>query len=259
MIAWLHEFGDMLLETLRAVTPIIGILVLFQLLVIRKPLPHPGRILAGFVYVLLGIALFLVGLKIALFPIGNLMAQQLTAPNFLGIGHDAGRALWHAYVWVYLFAGSIGFATAMAEPTLIAVAVKASEVSAGSIRALPLRLAVAIGVGSGLALGTFRIVTGAPTYAYILTGYALVAVQTAFAPKVIVGLAYDAGNVASSTVTVPIVTALGLGLASAVPGRNPLLDGFGLIAFTCLIPIITVLGYAQIAMWWSRRNQSTDD
>lgn len=259
MIAWLHEFGDMLLETLHAVTPIIGILVLFQLLVIRKPLPHPGRILAGFVYVLLGIALFLVGLKIALFPIGNLMAQQLTAPNFLGIGHDAGRALWHAYVWVYLFAGSIGFATAMAEPTLIAVAVKASEVSAGSIRALPLRLAVAIGVGSGLALGTFRIVTGAPTYAYILTGYALVAVQTAFAPKVIVGLAYDAGNVASSTVTVPIVTALGLGLASAVPGRNPLLDGFGLIAFTCLIPIITVLGYAQIAMWWSRRNQSTDD
>src|SRR5690606_7387477 len=163
---WLHEFGDMLLETLHAVTPIIGILVLFQLLVIRKPLPHPGRILAGFVYVLLGIALFLVGLKIALLPIGNLMAQQLTAPNFLGIGHDAGRALWHAYVWVYLFAGSIGFATAMAEPTLIAVAVKASEVSAGSIRALPLRLAVAIGVGSGLALGTFRIVTGAPTYAY---------------------------------------------------------------------------------------------
>jgi hypothetical protein len=259
MNEWLHEFGHILLETLRAVSPIIGILVLFQLLVIRKPLPHPGRILVGFLYVLLGIALFLVGLKMALFPIGDLMAQQLTAPDFLGIEPDTGRVHWYSYIWVYLFAGCIGFAAAMAEPTLIAVAVKVSEVSAGSIRALPLRLAVALGVGGGLALGTFRIVTGAPLYTYILTGYAIVAIQTVFAPKVIAGLAYDAGNVASSTVTVPIVTALGLGLAAAVPGRNPLLDGFGLIAFTCLIPIINVLGYGQIAIWWTRRNQATEN
>jgi hypothetical protein len=255
----LREFGSILLETLRAVTPIIGILLLFQLLVIRKPIPHPGRIFTGFFYVLLGIAVFLVGLKMALFPIGELMAQQLTAENFLGSEHDPERTHWYGYIWVYLFAGSIGFATAMAEPTLIAVAVKVSEISAGSIKALPLRLAVALGVGCGLAFGTFRIVTGGPLYAYILTGYAIVAVQTAFAPKLIAGLAFDCGNVASSTVTVPIVTALGLGLAAAVPGRNPLLDGFGLIAFTCLIPIITVLGYAQAAMWWSRRNQATEN
>lgn len=259
MNEWLHEFGTTLLETLRSVAPIIGILLVFQFLVLRKPLSHPGRIVAGFFYVMLGIALFLSGLKMALFPIGELMAQQLTAPQFLGDEHDPDRVHWYGYIWVYLFAGSIGFATAMAEPTLIAVAVKASEISAGSIKALPLRLAVALGVGCGLALGTFRIVTGAPLYAYILTGYAIVAVQTAFAPKLIAGLAFDSGNVASSTVTVPIVTALGLGLAAAVPGRNPLLDGFGLIAFTCLIPIINVLGYAQVAMWWSRRNRATDN
>lgn len=258
MNEWLNEFKYILQDTLQSVLPIIGILLLFQFLVVRKPVAHPGQIFVGFFYVLLGITLFVLGLKMALFPIGELMAQQLSEPNFLGIEHDPNRVHWYSYIWVYLFAGSIGFAAAMAEPTLTAVAMKASEVSAGTIRALPFRVAVALGVGCGLALGTFRIVTGAPLYAYILPGYVLVAIQTAFAPKIIAGLAYDSGNVASSTVTVPIVTALGLGLAAAVPGRNPLLDGFGLIAFTCLIPIINVLGYAQIAVWWTQRNQATD-
>ncbi|WP_133717429.1 DUF1538 domain-containing protein [Methylocaldum gracile] len=259
MSEWLHEFGDVLLETLRAVSPIVAMLVLFQLLVIRKPLPNPGRILVGFVYVLLGVALFLEGLKMALFPVGELMAKQLTAPEFLGAAYHAGGTQWHAYIWVYFFAASIGFATTLAEPALIAVALKAAEVSAGAINPWGLRLAVACGAAVGLALGTFRIVTGTDLHLYIIAGYVVVVVQTTLAPRMIVGLAYDSGGVTTSTVTVPIVTALGLGLASAVPGRNPVADGFGLIAFTCLFPIISVLGYAQIAAWWSRRNRSTDN
>ncbi|HYE34112.1 DUF1538 domain-containing protein [Methylocaldum sp.] len=259
MSDWLREFGNVLLETLRAVTPIVMMLVLFQVLVIRKPLPNPRRILVGFVYVLLGVALFLEGLKMALFPVGDLMAKQLTAPEFLGAAHHAGSVHWHTYIWVYLFAGSIGFATTLAEPALIAVALKAAEVSAGAINPWGLRLAVACGAAFGLALGTFRIVTGTDLYLYIVTGYVVVVIQTALAPRMIVGLAYDSGGVTTSTVTVPIVTALGLGLASAVPGRNPLADGFGLIAFTCLFPIISVLGYAQIAAWQTRRNRQTDN
>jgi len=259
MNEWLHELGSALLETLRAVSPIVTMLVLFQLLAIRKPLPNPRRIVVGFVYVLLGVALFLQGLKIALFPIGDLMARQLTAPEFLGAAPHDGGVHWYAYIWVYLFAASIGFATTLAEPALIAVALKAAEVSAGAINPWGLRLAVACGAALGLAVGTFRIVTGTDLHFYIIAGYVVVLIQTAFAPRMIVGLAYDSGGVTTSTVTVPIVTALGLGLASAVPGRNPLADGFGLIAFTCLFPIISVLGYAQIAAWRTRRNRSGDN
>lgn len=258
MSAWLSHFGETLLTVLRDVAPIAGILVLFQMLVIRRPLPNPRRILVGFIYVLLGVTMFLEGLDMALFPLGDLMARQLTAPEFTGVAAGSGAATWDRYVWVYLFAGCIGFATTLAEPALIAVAIKATEISAGAINPWGLRLAVATGASSGLVLGTFRIVTGTDIFYFILAGYAVVMVQTVFAPKIIVGLAYDSGGVTTSTVTVPIVTALGLGLASAVPGRNPLLDGFGLIAFTCLCPIISVLGYAQTAAWWSRRARSTE-
>ncbi|MCP3898634.1 MAG: DUF1538 domain-containing protein, partial [Desulfobacteraceae bacterium] len=140
----------------------------------------------------------------------------------------------------------IGFATTIAEPSLIAVAYKANEVSAGTISQWGLRITVALGVAFGISLGTFRIITGTPLYMYIFVGYMIVIVQTIFAPKNIIPLAYDSGGVTTSTVTVPLVAALGLGLASSVPGRNPALDGFGLIAFASLCPIITVMGYAQL-------------
>jgi Protein of unknown function (DUF1538) len=223
--------------------------------VIRKPMAHPKKMLLGFMCVLLGVAFFLEGLEMALFPLGKLMAKQLTSPAFLGV-HDLTLATWQTYGWVYVFAASIGFATTFAEPSLLAVAIKAEQISGGAIRAFGLRCAVSIGVAFGIALGAFRIVTGFELYYFIVVGYVIVIIQTAFAPKLIIGLAYDSGGVTTSTVTVPLVTALGLGLAQAIPGRNPLIDGFGLIAFASLFPIIAVLGYAQMAQWLSRRKRS---
>lgn len=198
----------------------------------------------GGVYVVIGLAMFLMGLEKALFPIGEIMAQQLSDPTFL-MGTEEKTLTWASYYWIYIFAAMIGFATTVAEPSLIAVAIKAKEVSAGTIGVWGLRITVAIGVAIALAIGTFRIVTGTPLYLYILIGYIIVIIQTIFAPRQLIALAYDSGGVTTSTVTVPIVAALGLGLSNAVPGRNPAIDGFGLIAFASLIPIITVLGYAQ--------------
>lgn len=254
MIEWLLSFWQTLLGTFRDVMPIAAIIIGFQILIIRKPIHQPKKIFVGFFYVLLGIALFLQGLEMALFPIGELMAKQLTAPEFLNIDNSLSNVPWQAYYWVYIFAASIGFATTLAEPALIAVAIKAQEISGGAIHALGLRLAVSVGVAFGIALGAYRIVSGTELYIFIIVGYVIVIIQTFFAPKMIIGLAYDSGGVTTSTVTVPLVTALGLGLASTVPGRNPLLDGFGLIAFASLFPIIAVLGYAQIADWNSRRS-----
>lgn len=257
MIIWLTHFSLALLATCRDVLPIAAIIIGFQLLVIRKPLPHPKKTLIGFVYVLLGIAFFLEGLDMALFPLGKIMAKQLTSAEFLGMNAQQQGLVWQTYVWVYVFAACIGFATTLAEPSLLAVAIKAEQISGGTIKAWGLRIAVSIGVAFGIALGTFRIVTGIELYVFIVAGYVLVLIQTLFAPKPIIGLAYDSGGVTTSTVTVPLVTALGLGLAQAVPGRNPLIDGFGLIAFASLFPIITVLGYAQLAAWLSKRNLSS--
>lgn len=249
----LIDFGWVFLATVRDVLPIALVILGFQVFVLREPLKNPKRITVGFIYVLLGIALFLKGLEIALFPLGEIMAEQLTAPEFIQFDAGATRVPWEKYYWVYVFAACIGFATTLAEPSLIAVATKAQEISGGAIQALALRMAVSIGVAFGIALGTYRIVTGTELYLYIIAGYLIVIVQTIFAPKLIIGLAYDSGGVTTSTVTVPLVTALGLGLSSSVPGRNPLLDGFGLIAFASLFPIITVLGYGQIAVWWGKR------
>jgi Protein of unknown function (DUF1538) len=257
MIEWLIHFALKLLETCRDILPIAATIIGFQLLVIRRPLPHLKKTLVGFLYVLLGIAFFLEGLDMALFPLGSLMASQLTMPEFLGINPLAKAVSWQTYFWVYAFAASIGFATALAEPALLAVANKAEEISGGAIRPWGLRIAVAIGVGFGIALGTFRIVTGTELYYFIVAGYVVVIIQTIFAPKMIIGLAYDTGGVTTSMVTVPLVTALGLGLAQAIPGRNPVLDGFGLIAFASLFPIIAVLGYAQIAHWRGKKNLSS--
>jgi hypothetical protein len=247
-----------LLETVGDVVPIATVLFGFQWLVLRRPIPHLGNVLLGFVYVLLGLAFFLDGLQMALFPLGKLMAQQLTDPVFI-FGADAivdeAHLHWSLYGWVYVFAFAIGFATTIAEPSLLAVAIKANQVSGGSIGVWGLRVAVAIGVAFGISLGAFRIVSGTPLHWYIIAGYVVVVIQTLFAPKIIIALAYDSGGVTTSTVTVPLVAALGLGLASTVPGRSALLDGFGLIAFASLFPIMSVIAYAQISEFISRRSK----
>ena len=251
---YLEKLTHMGLATLRDVVPIALVIFVFQLAVLRRPIPNLGRVLLGFAYVLVGLTLFLLGLEEALFPLGRAMAQQLTDPVFIGTLAGDGAPRWQDYYWVYLFAAAIGFSTTIAEPSLIAVALKASEVSGGAISVWGLRVAVGVGVAVGIALGTFRIVTGTPLHAYIIAGYVVVVIQTLFAPRMIVPLAYDSGGVTTSTVTVPLVTALGLGLASTVPGRSPLLDGFGLIAFASLFPMMTVMGYAQLSAWRARRN-----
>jgi hypothetical protein len=241
------EFLATLKNTVVDVLPILSIILGFQLLVIRKPIPHIKQVGFGFIYVLIGLALFLLGLEKALFPLGKMMAEQLTAPEFIHPGEQILTVIrWSDYTWVYIFAAAIGFSTTIAEPSLIAVAIKAEEVSGGAINANSLRISVAIGVAIGIALGSFRIVAGHPIHYYIISGYIIVVIQTFFCPKLIVPLAYDSGGVTTSTVTVPLVAALGLGLASTIPGRSPLIDGFGLIAFASLCPIIAVMAYAQI-------------
>ena len=251
----LISFGYTLLTMLRDVLPIAAILFGFQILVLRRPIKNPARVAMGMIFVLLGLTLFLEGLESALFPIGRLMAEQLTAPEFIYDSETAvpGQAQWLNYLWVYAFAAAIGFATTVAEPALLAVAIKANQVSGGTITVRGLRYAVAIGVAVGVALGVFRIVTGTPLHWFIISGYIVVIIQTMFAPKQIIPLAYDSGGVTTSTVTVPLVAALGLGLAETIPGRSPLLDGFGLIAFASLFPIIGVMAYAQLVELKARR------
>lgn len=243
IVAALGTIGSTILDVL----PIAAFLVAFQALVIRKPLPNARRMAGGFVLVIIGLGLFLIGLEQALFPVGRLMAEQLTSPELLGADPATGVVDWHAYIWVYAFALSIGFATTIAEPALLAVALKAHEVSGGAISVWGLRVAVALGVAVGVGLGCYRIVSGLSMHLFIMAGYVVVVLQTIWSPKLIVALAYDSGGVTTSTVTVPLITALGLGLAEALPGRSPLLDGFGLVAFASLFPIISVLAYAQLS------------
>ncbi len=252
-----YQIYQTTLTTFSDVLPIVAILFGFQFAVIRKPVPNLGRVIIGFFWVLIGLSLFLIGLEWALFPIGKLMAEQLTDPIFLAGENLAAAAnlTWSDYYWVYLFAFLIGFATTIAEPSLIAVAIKANEVSGGAIGVWGLRLSVALGVAIGISLGCYRIVVGDPIHYYIMVGYVIVVLQTLVAPKLIIPLAYDSGGVTTSTVTVPLVAALGLGLAGTVPGRNPLIDGFGLIAFASLFPIMSVMAYAQISDKLSKKTQ----
>jgi len=249
------EFFNTLWLTVGDVVPIVLIFLFFQVLVIRRKLPDMPRIMVGFVCVIVGMSLFIMGLEKALFPLGELMAKQLTAPAF--IYPDSGVLPevihWQDYYWVYVFAASIGLATTIAEPALIAVAIKAEEVSGGTIGVWGLRIAVGCGVAIGLAIGTFRIVTGTPLPYYIITAYVFVLIQTHYAPRSIIPLAYDSGGVTTSTVTVPLVAALGLGLASTIPGRSPVMDGFGLIAFASVCPIISVMAYVQLTQWLQKR------
>lgn len=258
-LGWLGEILGIFFQTLLDVAPIAIILVGFQVGVLRQRIPHLQQVLIGSFYVVLGLTLFLFGLDKALFPLGETLAKQLTDPAFVGGGRSASDLDWSDYYWTYLFAFAIGFATTVAEPSLIAVAIKAKDVSGGTVGAWGLRLAVALGVALSLAVGTFRIVSGTPLYLYMIAGYIVVVIQTLYTPRMIVPLAYDSGGVTTSTVTVPLVAALGLGLASTVPGRSPLLDGFGLIALASLFPMITVMGYAQVGQWLEQRKLSKNE
>jgi len=254
---------DQLMQTLSAtlsdVMPIAAIIFSFQFFVLRRAIPNLKKVLIGFFYVILGLSLFLMGLEKALFPLGKLMAEQLTNPVFIyGTEQTASITThWLDYYWVYIFAFAIGFSTTIAEPSLLAVAMKANEVSGGSIGVRGLRVSVAIGVAVGLALGSFRIVSGMPIHYFIISGYIIVVIQTFYAPKMIVPLAYDSGGVTTSTVTVPLVAALGLGLAESVPGRSVLIDGFGLIAFASLFPIISVMAYAKLTELKANKQDKT--
>lgn len=220
--------------------PIIVVVVFFQLVVIQKPFPQIGEVIFGFLFVIVGLMLFVEGLKIGLFPIGESMAFALAKKGSL--------------MWLMIFSFVLGFSTTIAEPALIAVAKEASIITSGAgliessqktmdFYALGLRLTVAFSVGLAIVIGVLRILKGWPLYYLIIGGYILVMLMTIIAPKEIIGLAYDAGGVTTSTITVPLVTALGVGLATVIKGRSPLTDGFGLIAFASLLPMIFVMAY----------------
>ena len=219
-----------LLVMFRDVLPIILTILFFQYAIIRRAIPHLPKVVFGFILVILGLYAFVVGLKLGLFPIGRSMAEQL-------IGLDQ-------VIYLYLFAFSIGFATTMAEPALIAIGRQAEEAANGRLSGSTIRMLVAIGVAIGITIGVHRIIVGDPIHYYIMGGYTLVILLTWLAPKYIVALAFDLGGVTTSEVTVPLVTALGIGLATHIEGRSVLIDGFGLIAFASIFPIVTVMLYA---------------
>jgi hypothetical protein len=223
----------------RDVLPIIITILFFQYLILRSPLANPRKVIFGFLLVIVGLYAFVVGLKLGLFPIGTSMAEQLIQRE--------------GYLLIYIFAFMIGFATTMAEPALLAVGQQAEEAASGQVSATAIRLLVAVGVAMGITIGVWRLVQGDPLHYYIIASYILVIALTLIAPRYIVALAYDLGGVTTSEVTVPLVTALGLGLASHIDGRSVLIDGFGLIAFASIFPIVTVMLYAIWADWYNRR------
>ena len=220
--------------------PIIVVVVFFQSIVIQQPFPQIGEVIFGFLFVIVGLMLFVEGLEIGLFPIGESMAYALAKKGSLS--------------WLLIFSFVLGFSTTIAEPALIAVAKEASVISSGAgliesnektmyYYAMGLRLTVAFSVGLAIVIGVLRILKGWPLYYLIIGGYILVMLMTIIAPEEIIGLAYDAGGITTSTITVPLVTALGVGLATVIKGRSPLTDGFGLIAFASLLPMIFVMVY----------------
>jgi hypothetical protein len=235
---------DTFWSTVQDVAPIVLLIAFFQIMVLKKSIPNLQRLTLGMLFVIIGLSFFLIGLEKALFPIGETMALQLSEPEFIA-NWNSGPIDWKSYYWMYLFAALIGFSTTIAEPSLIAVAIKANEVSGGIIGTKTLRIVVAIGVSFALTLGTYRIIVGDSLVWYIFAGYGVVLLQTIFVKKDFVALAYDSGGVTTSTVTVPIVVAIGIGLANQIEGRNPALDGFGLIAIINVYSIMSVLGYLQ--------------
>lgn len=232
-----------LLQSSRDLAPIVLVIGFFQLMVLKEPIPNLGGLLFGLALVMLGLAFFVRGLDLGLFPLGEAMAYALARKGSL--------------FWLLCFAFALGFGTTAAEPALIAIADEAAAVAAtgGMIidtlesreqYALGLRFTVAVSVGCAIMIGVWRILKGWPLHLMIACGYVLVVLMTAIAPPEIIGIAYDSGGVTTSTITVPLVTALGVGLASSLKGRSPLLDGFGLIAFASLLPMIFVMAYGML-------------
>ncbi len=239
----LRAFLQSVLRSVRDLAPIILVILFFQLLVLGKPLPDPGSILVGFALVVFGLTFFVYGLEMGLFPIGEAMADAFARKGSI--------------VWLLIFAFSLGFSTTIAEPALLAVANEAAQVAADSkvigndqasmaSYSTGLRLTVAFSVGLAIVVGVLRILKGWPLHYLIIGGYVVVVLLTVIAPKEIIGIAYDSGGVTTSTITVPLVTALGVGLAAAIQGRNPLIDGFGLIAFASLSPMIFVMIFGMV-------------
>ena len=232
-----------LISSLRDLLPVIVVVVFFQLVVLQQPIPNLLQLMSGILLVVLGLTFFINGLEMGLFPVGESLAHALARKGSL--------------FWLLIFAFLLGFGTTVAEPALIAVAEEASEVAAqaGAIAnnlaaqeayAEGLRLTVAFAVGIAILIGVIRIVKGWPMHWMIIAGYVMVVIITSFAPSEIIGIAYDSGGVTTSTITVPLVTALGVGLASSIRGRNPMIDGFGLIAFASLTPIIFVMIFGMV-------------
>jgi len=234
------QLSGSLLDSLRDLAPIVAVIAFFQLIVLRQPIPNLLDLALGTAMVVIGLTLFVQGLKLGLFPIGETMAWDFARKGSL--------------FWLLAFAFSLGFGTTVAEPALIAVAEEAAEVAANGgmigtseaarrAYAEGLRYTVAFAVGLAILIGVLRILRGWAIQYLIIGGYLGVVIMTAFAPQEIIGIAYDSGGVTTSTITVPLVTALGVGLASSIKGRNPMIDGFGLIAFASLTPMIFVMGY----------------
>jgi hypothetical protein len=240
----LRALARALVGSMRDLLPVVVVVVFFQLAVLQQPLPNVVQLLVGMLLVVLGLTFFVNGLEIGLFPIGESLAHALARKGSL--------------FWLIVFAFALGFGTTIAEPALIAVADEAAAVAAqaGAIGASEaaqndyahgLRLTVALSVGLAIVLGVVRILKGWPMHWMIVSGYVVVVIMTSFAPREIIGIAYDSGGVTTSTITVPLVTALGVGLASSIRGRNPMIDGFGLIAFASLTPMIFVMAYGMVA------------
>lgn len=237
------SFLQYLLNSCKDLMPIVCVIAFFQLVVLQQPVPDLMNILLGTLLVVLGLTLFIIGLEMGLFPIGEAMAHAFARKG--------------SVVWLLIFAFALGFGTTVAEPALIAVAAEAAKVAAEGAMidhseaamasyASGLRYTVAFSVGLAILIGVIRILKGWPIHLLIIAGYCMVVVMTMFAPKEIIGIAYDSGGVTTSTITVPLVTALGVGLSSSIKGRNPMIDGFGLIAFASLTPMIFVMAYGMI-------------
>ncbi len=243
MTAINNNFLKQLFSSLLDLLPILAVISIFQLFVIQQPIPNVTEMLFGTLLIVIGLTLFIQGLELGLFPIGEAMAHAFARKG--------------SVAWLLTFAFSLGFATTVAEPALIAVADEAARVvAAGGIienspdslqsYAFGLRMTVAFSVGFAILIGVLRILRGWPLHYLIISGYVAIVAMTPFAPAEIIGIAYDSGGVTTSTITVPLVTALGVGLASAIKGRNPMLDGFGLIAFASLTPMIFVMVYGMV-------------
>ncbi|NOS73474.1 MAG: DUF1538 domain-containing protein [Methyloglobulus sp.] len=236
-------FAKRLFSSFLDLAPILAVVLFFQIVIIRQAIPDVAQLVGGTLLIILGLSLFIQGLEQSLFPLGESMAYSFARKGSL--------------LWLLAFAFCLGFGAAVAEPALIAVAEKAANIaSTGNIieqtqpardsYALGLRITVALSVGFAILIGVFRIIRGWPVYYPVFCAYGCVALMTPFAPAEIIGIAYDAGGIATSTITVPLVTALGVGLATAIKGRNPMTDGFGLVVFASLTPMVFVMAYGML-------------